>query len=98
MPRGDSFSKLLARHNGDGTAPGAAPGHARLFDDAAMARIIDASLGVVAALRSLAEVTEDVLRERRDRLLERGGADPPAAADGHENDDGEAREHIPLTY
>jgi hypothetical protein len=75
------------------------------LDVEAKVRLLDASLGVLAALRALADVTEDIVRERRDTLL-RGGrpAHPPSAgsdpADVHLADPPAARtrEQIPLTY
>ncbi len=112
MRERDSLSRLLARHGAGGGEHGSTAGRhqiprgsGRLFDDEAKIRFLDASLGVFAALRALADVTEDILRERRDSLLGGGGsgrstsegskpadvrhADAPAA---------KTREEIPLTY
>ncbi len=76
-----------------------------MFDDEAKVRLLDASLGVVAALRDLADVTEDVLRERRDSLLGGGGSgrttavgSNPADVGGADAPGAQAREEIPLTY
>ena len=87
MGERDSFSKLLARHGAGGGDHGGAGGRrqsprgsVRLLDDEAKARILDASLGVLAALRALADVTEDVLRERRDSLLGGGGSGRTSSA------------------
>ena len=106
-----SLSKLLASHgidaddrNGVGGRYPTSRGTARLFDDEAKARILDASLEVLAALRALADVTEDILRERRASLVERGGSErPPSGSspvDGHQPDasGAQVREQIPLTY
>ncbi len=112
MRERDSLSRLLARHGaggGDHSDAGgrhqSPRGSARLLDDEAKARILDASLGVLAALRALADVTEDVLRERRDSLLGDGGSGRSTAAGSNPADvrdadapGAEAREQIPLTY
>jgi hypothetical protein len=76
-----------------------------LFDAEAKVRLLDASLEVLAALRALADVTEDIVRERRDSLLA-GGA--PARTAPEESDPSDVRrtdpptartrEQIPLTY
>ena len=112
MGERDSLSRLLARHGAGGGDHGGAGGRhqsprksVRLLDVEAKARILDASLGVLAALRALADVTEDVLRERRDSLLGGGGSGRTTSAGSNPADvrDPEAagvetREQIPLTY
>jgi hypothetical protein len=111
MPERDSLSRLLARHGAGGGDRGGARGRrrsprgsARLLDDEAKVRLLDASLGVLAALRDLADVTEDVLRERRDSLLGGGGSGHTTSAGSNPPDDdaeargAETREQIPLTY
>jgi hypothetical protein len=112
MSERDSLSRLLARHGAGGGDHGGAGarhqsprGSVRLLDDEAKARILDASLGVLAALRALADVTEDVLRERRDSLLGGGGSGRTTSAGSGPTDvryteapGAEAREQIPLTY
>lgn len=112
MRERDSLSKLLARHGaGGGDNRGAGSrlqsprGSPRLLDDEAKARILDASLGVLTALRALADVTEDVLRERRDLLLGSGGSGRTTSAGSNPADvrdadipGSETREQIPLTY
>jgi hypothetical protein len=115
MRERDSLSRLLARHGaggGDHSDAGgrhqSPRGSARLLDDEAKARILDASLGVLAALRALADVTEDVLRERRDSLLGDGGSRRSSSAASRRSNPAdvrdadapgaEAREQIPLTY
>jgi hypothetical protein len=112
MRERDSLSKLLARHGaGGGDHRGAGSryqsprGSPRLLDDEAKARILDASLGVLTALRALAEVTEDALRERRDSLLGGAGSGRTTSAgsnpaDGRyaDTNGAETREQIPLTY
>lgn len=112
MGERDSLSKLLARHGAGGGNHGDAGGRhrspkgsVRLLDDEAKTRILDASLGVLAALRALADVTEDVLRERRDSLLGGGGSgrttsagSNPADVRDSEASGAETREQIPLTY
>jgi|SRR5580698_4596682 hypothetical protein len=112
MRERDSLSKLLARHGtGVGDAPSAAGRHLNrsrstpLFDTEAKVRILDASLGLFAALRELAVVAEDILRERRDSL--RGGEVSESRTSGESDPDEvrdadasvtKAREQIPLTY
>lgn len=112
MRERDSISRLLARHGaGAGESTHARGGRANrsgstpLFDTEAKARLLDASLEVVAALRALAGVTEDILRERRDSLLGGGGAGRSTAAGPNPESvrDADARgattrEQIPLTY
>jgi hypothetical protein len=112
MRERDSLSRLLARHGaGPGEPKSAANRHlnrsgsAPLFDVEARVRFLDASLGVFAALRELADVTENILRERRDSLLRGGGperstSEEPNTADGGHADGPAARsrEQIPLTY
>jgi hypothetical protein len=81
------LSRLLqAQREMDPPAPPTRPGPShRLWrgrlDQESKARLIDASLGVVSALRVLADVAEDVLVEHRDRLAgatsERGSAPEP---------------------
>jgi hypothetical protein len=112
MRERDTLSKLLARHgSGAGDAASAAGRHLNrsrslpLFDTEAKVRILDASLGLFAALRELAVVAEDILRERRDSL--RGGEVSARCTSG-ESDPNEVRdadaparkvrEQIPLTY
>jgi hypothetical protein len=112
MRERDSLSRLLARHGTGGAERTNALGrhHGRggsstLFDAEAKVRLLDASLEVFAALRALADVAEDILRERRDSLLEGGGSgrttptvsDPPDV--GHADPPApKTREQIPLTY
>jgi hypothetical protein len=117
MRERDSLSRLLARHGARSGEPTSAVGRHRsrnrsgsapLFDPEAKVRLLDASLEVFAALRALAGVTEDILRERRDSLLEGGdagrstseGSDP--ADDRHPDAPAspptKIREQIPLTY
>jgi hypothetical protein len=111
MRERDSLSRLLARHGaGVGESATAAGRHlnrtgsAPLFDVEAKVRFLDASLGVFAALRALADVTEDILRERRNALLEGGGAGHSTSAgspsDVRQTDAAttKTREQIPLTY
>jgi hypothetical protein len=112
MRERDSLSKLLARHGTGGGEHGSNAGRrqsrsgsARLLDDEAKLRLLDASLGVFAALRALADVTEDILRERRDSLLGGGGSGRSTSARSNPADAGDAdapaaktREQIPLTY
>src|SRR6516164_5523408 len=78
MREHDSLTRLLATHTRTGEDDrdrGARSRHAslrgstRFLDDEAKVRILDASLGVLAALRNLADVTEEILRDRRDSLL-----------------------------
>jgi hypothetical protein len=112
MRERDSLTRLLARHGaGSGERAGATgrrQGRNRtvgLFDAEAKVRLLDASLEVLAALRALADVTEDIVRERRDSLLRDRGpqhttSDQPDPADvGHaEPPTARTREQIPLTY
>jgi hypothetical protein len=112
MRERDSLSRLLARHGprvGEPTSTASRHqiprGSARVFDDEAKIRFLDASLGVFAALRALADVTEDILRERRDSLLGGGdsGPSPSAGSDSADVRHADApasktREQIPLTY
>ena len=123
MREHDSLTRLLATHartGEDDRDRGARSRHAslrgstRFLDDEAKARILDASLGVLAALRNLADVTEEILRDRRDSLLARGGggsertgalgSTPSGNDDSHNPDDSHTRrgvpprEQIPLTY
>jgi hypothetical protein len=72
---------------------------------AATGRLVDASLEVLAALRALADVTEDIVRERRDSLLGEEGSErtpfeqsDPADARHTEPPTARTREQIPLTY
>lgn len=76
MRERDSLTSLLARHGAEsGEHTGAAGrrhsrnGSFNLFDAEAKVRLLDASLEVLAALRALADVAEDIVRERRDTLL-----------------------------
>ena len=90
----DPLSRLLARHRASNGRSTNMSRSERFLDDYSIARILDASLGVLAALRTLTAVTEDVVRARRDRLLERtSGASTPRSQ--HKSTD---RERIPLTY
>ena len=112
MRERDSLSRLLARHGaGVGESTSAARRHlnrsgsAPLFDVEAKVRFLDASLGVFAALRALADVTEDILRERRDSLLGGGGSGRSTSSGSKPADVRQAdapaaktREQIPLTY
>jgi hypothetical protein len=112
MRERDSLTRLLARHGaGSGERGGAAGrrqgrnGSVNLFDAEAKVRLLDASLEVLAALRALADVTEDIVRERRDSLLGQGEPDrtlsdrPDPADVGHaEPPTARTREQIPLTY
>ena len=112
MRERDSLSNLLARHRTGGGEHGSNAGRrqsrsgsARLFDDEAKLRLLDASLGVFAALRALADVTEDILRERRDSLLGGGRSgrstsvrSNPADARDADAPAAKTREQIPLTY
>ena len=112
MRERDSLTRLLARHGaGSGERAGAAGrrqgrnGSNHLFDAEAKVRLLDASLDVLAALRALADVTEDIVRERRDALV--GGGEPRRSSseqsdpvDVHyaEPPTATTREQIPLTY
>jgi len=111
MRERDSLSRLLATHGRSGEDDRSARsrhaslrGSARLLDDEAKARLLDASLGVLAAFRTLADVAEDILRERRASLFESRVSGP--VADASRSDDVDhpvrpgapAREQIPLTY
>ena len=112
MRERDSLSRLLARNGaraGEATSVAGRrlnrSGSASLFDVEAKVRLLDASLGVFAALRELASVTEDVLRERRDSLLgsevsgqyTSTGSNPADARDA-DAPAAKVREQIPLTY
>ncbi len=108
----DSLTRLLARNGVGGREHGDAAGRRRgrngsshLFDTEAKVRLLDASLEVLAALRALADVAEDVVRERRDSLA--GGEEPGRAASEpsgpvdlrhDEPPTGRTPEQIPLTY
>jgi hypothetical protein len=108
----DSLTRLLTRHGaGSGERAGAEgrrqgrSGSNHLFDAEAKVRLLDASLEVLAALRALADVTEDIVRERRDSLA--GGGEPrrapsersdPADVRRAEPPTARTREQIPLTY
>ena len=111
MRERDSLTRLLARHGaGNADRAGATGrrqgrnGSGHLFDTEAKVRLLDASLDVLAALRALADVTEDIVRERRDALA--GGGEPrrsseqwdPAAVHHSEPPTATTREQIPLTY
>ena len=112
MRERDSLSKLLARNGarvGEATSVAGRrlnrSGSASLFDVEAKVRLLDASLGVFAALRELASVTEDVLRERRDSLLGSEVSEQHTSAGSNPADVRDAdtaatkiREQIPLTY
>ena len=112
MRERDSLSRLLGHHgtgSGDhGTTAGRRQiprGSARLFDDDAKVRLLDASLEVFAALRALADVTEEILRERRDSLLGGGDSEHATSAGSHAGEVPSAdapaaktRQKIPLTY
>lgn len=112
MRERDSLTRLLARHGAGGGEHAGAAGRRQgrnglnhLFDAEAKVRLLDASLEVLAALRALADVTEDIVRERRDSLLgEAGpGLTPSEWVDPTDMQHAEAptartREQIPLTY
>ena len=112
MRERDSLTRLLARHGaGSGERAGAAGrrqgrnGSNHLFDAEAKVRLLDASLEVLAALRALADVTEDIVRERRDSLLGEPGPGPspsewldPTDMRHAEPPTARTREQIPLTY
>ena len=112
MRERDSLTRLLARNGvGTGERAGAAgrrhgrSGSNQLFDAEAKVRLLDASLEVLAALRALADVTEDIVRERRDALL---GEREPGRTQSEQSDPVDVhyaepstattREQIPLTY
>jgi hypothetical protein len=112
MRERDSLTRLLARHGaGSGERAGATSRRqgrnrtAGLFDAEAKVRLLDASLEVLAALRALADVTEDIVRERRDSLLDEEGSErtpfeqsDPADVRRAEPPTARTREQIPLTY
>jgi hypothetical protein len=108
MPDWDSLSDLLSRQRGLTDRPRRASGSRRRMDDRSKARILDASLGVLAALRVLTDVTEEVIRERRNFLLGvqmpddpvSGEQDVPTRVPPKDSDRRNAapREQIPLSY
>ena len=108
MPDWDSLSDLLSRHRGLTDRPRRASASRRRLDDRSKARILDASLGVLAALRALTDVTEEVIRERRSQILERPHKpdDPVPTAGPNANERSThpippnemPRQHIPLSY
>jgi hypothetical protein len=116
MAERDSLSNLLAR-NGVGPGESERDGgrnrdrgrgrSAPRLDDETKVRLLDASLGVVEALRALAGVAEDALRERRDALLGTEGSERSTAPETSSDADADAdargsgsnrRQQIPLTY
>ena len=94
MGESDSLSNLLSRHGGITGRPTYKSPATRLLDDYSMARILDASLGLLEAVRTLTAVTEDVVRERRNRLVQRSAKNPSATNRPQESN----HERIPLTY
>ena len=102
MAERDAFARLLARHYGlDEASADRARRSAgreqpsRWLDDRSRARILDASLDVLAAVRTLTKVAEEVLRERRNRLLDEAGAPEDGSSPP---DPGITRQRIPLSY
>jgi hypothetical protein len=95
MDERDSLSNILSRHGGITRRPVDQSPSARLLDDYSMTRILDASLGFLAAVRTLTAVAEDVVRDRRNRLAERSAAANASPTDQHHIGN---HERIPLTY
>ncbi len=98
MPSDDSLGDIL-RERIMGDRPDLEEGddHAALaahLTDEQAARLFDAAIAVLAATRGLVGVGEEILRERRDRLIE--GRDGPER-DG-DADDLPRRTRIDLTY
>lgn len=91
----DSLSNLLSRHGGITGRPAYKSPSERFLDDHSVARILDASLGLLAAVRTLTAVTEDVVRERRNRLIERSAVKNSSSTDRPQVTN---HERIPLTY
>lgn len=92
----DAFARLLARHYGIEEAPPSSDRpRGRWLDDRSRAALLDASLEVLAAVRTLTKVAEEVLRDRRGRLLDH----PEAPGTGDRPTDlPTTRERIPLSY
>jgi hypothetical protein len=85
MTEPGTISRLLSELQGLDPPPRPAASRRRgsarpRIDGDAKARLIDASLGVIAAVRVLADVAEDVLMERRERLDTPLDAEQRAAA------------------
>jgi hypothetical protein len=66
------------------------------FRRESVVRMLDATAGVLAAVRHFVEVAEDVVKEQRDRLAADPVADGPDGPDPAPTD--RPRAKIPLTY
>ena len=80
---------------GFGAGPDEGEPHYRFRRDA-LVPVLDAALGVLAATRHLVEVTEDVLREQRDRLV--AEAEPEPVGDEETGRHTAGRKRIDLSY
>jgi hypothetical protein len=67
---------------------------------AARAKVLDSAAGVLSALQTLLHAAEEMVLQRRDRLLAGGTGDSEARRRTNQDDvpDTEAAEAIPLTY
>jgi hypothetical protein len=67
---------------------------------AARVKVLDSAAGVLSALQTFFRAAEEMVLERRDRLIAGGTGDSEARRRGNQNDvpDSEAAEAIPLTY
>lgn len=104
------ISRLLSELHGLDPPPAQEPPRLRIpgrrrLDSESKARLIDASLGVIGALRVLADVAEDVLMDRRERLGVSDVPDQPPQSDRRDRsrrtdpkDSDDSYQRIPLTY
>ncbi len=64
-------------------------------NESAKAAMLDATVGVLAALRQLLQAAEDLVRERRDRMGTSAATDPPPSSPSPAQP---GRERLDLTY
>jgi hypothetical protein len=104
MTEPGAISRLLSAHRGlDPPPPPTPPRRApqRATSSESKARLLDASLGVLSAIRVLTEVAEDVLLEQRERLSGSPEPSPRKTRErghGDGDDPDETYERIPLSY
>jgi hypothetical protein len=93
--RDGAIWRLLRDRVPDDVAPPRGDQESPRFRGESLVPVLDAVLGVLAATRHLVEVTEDVVREQRDRMA--SAADPGPAPDASKTSAAQ-RKRIDLSY